>query len=105
MEFLMEINSYDDFDMIADIEELEEAQEQYYDEIEKVWNYLESLEKFYNEKHQEEMFFIDQIDDYRFSITIKLEAERIIKETKEDIQVILDKNDIAYYICEKYEEA
>jgi len=96
--YLLEIHSNEDIDLIEDMEEREEMQEAFEDEIETIYQYLK--------KNKINCVEWEQIDDYRFSIDIKkgrgIIADEIINGYMEDIDQLLEINDIAFSVIENY---
>ncbi|MGL5189757.1 MAG: hypothetical protein ACRC7S_08895 [Cetobacterium sp.] len=99
--YRLEIYSNEDIDLIEDIEEREEAQEAYEDEIEAVYQQLE------RDKNNSVEF--EQITDNVFNITIDTYKDRfndeIIESIEANIKCILEQKDIAGYSIENYQEA
>lgn len=97
--FLLKIYSNEDIDLIEDVEEREEAQEAFEDEIEAVYQYLKN-----NKINCVEW---EQIDDTRFSITVDTFKDRfnedVIYGYMGDIEAILEIEDIASATIENYD--
>lgn len=96
--YCLSIHSHEDFDLIEDYEEREEAQDNFYDEIENVYQYLT--------KNKINCVTWEQIDDTRFSIDIDTKrgvwADEIINGYMGDIDTMLEKYDIAFATIENY---
>ena len=96
--FLLSIHSNEDIDLIEDIEEREEAQEAFEDEIETVYQYLK--------KNKINCVEWEQIDDTRFSIDVDTYKDRmnddVINGYIGDIEQLLGINDIAFSTIDKY---
>lgn len=85
--YLLKIYSNEDFDLIEDEEEREEAQETFENEIEAVYQYLK--------KNNIEF---EQIDDTRFSVNCNND------EIFEEIEQMLEIEDIAFCTIENYKD-
>lgn len=96
--FLLSIHSNEDIDLIEDIEEREEAQEAFEDEIETVYQYLK--------KNKINCVEWEQIDDTRFSIDVDTYKDRmnddVINGYIGDIEQLLGINDIAFSTIDRY---
>lgn len=96
--YLLKICPNEDIDLIEDIEEREEAQEQFEDEIETVYQYLKN--------HKINSVEWEQIDNNRFNIEISTYKDRFNKDIicsyMGDIEQLLEINDIAFPIIENY---
>ena len=96
--FLLSIHSNEDIDLIEDIEEREEAQEAFEDEIETVYQYLK--------KNKTNCVEWEQIDDTRFSIDVDTYKDRmnddVINGYIGDIEQLLGINDIAFSTIDRY---
>ena len=99
--FLLSIHSNEDFDLIEDYEEREEAQDNFYDEIENIYQYLKT--------HKINCMTWEQIDDTRFNINIETKrgvwADEIINGYMGDIDQLLEINDIAFSTIENYKNS
>ena len=96
--FLLSIHSNEDIDLIEDIEEREEAQEAFEDEIETVYQYLK--------KNKINCVEWEQIDDTRFSIDVDTYKDRMNEDVINgyigDIEQLLEINDIAFSTIDRY---
>lgn len=96
--FLLSIHSNEDIDLIENLEEREEAQEAFEDEIETVYQYLK--------KNKINCIEWEQIDDTRFSIDVDTYKDRmnddVINGYIGDIEQLLQINDIAFPTIDKY---
>ena len=96
--YLLKICSNEDIDLIEDLEEREEAQEEFENEVEYVYDYLKK-----NKLNSVEW---EQIDDTRFNIEISTYKDRfnrdIISSYMSDIEHLLSIKDIAFPIIENY---
>ena len=96
--YILEVCSYEDFDIIENEEEREEMQEAFEDEIEAVYRYLENNKiNWVNWK---------QIDDHRFNINIDTYKDRfnddVINAYLGDIEALLQIDDIAFITLENH---
>ncbi|MGL5765413.1 MAG: hypothetical protein ACRCX8_07215 [Sarcina sp.] len=91
----LEIHTHEDYELLEDVEEREEAQENFEDEIEAVYQFLKFKE-----------IDFEQITDNIFSIEINSYKDRnndaIIAALKTDLEMILEQKDIAFYTLENY---
>lgn len=96
--YCLSIHSTEDFDLIEDEELREEYQDNFYDEIENVYQYLKA--------NKINCMSWQQIDDTRFSIDLdvkrKVWADEIINGYMGDIDTMLEKYDIAFATIENY---
>lgn len=96
--YILEVCSYEDFDLIENEEEREEMQEAYEDEIEAVYQYLK--------ENKINCVSWEQIDDYRFNIDVDTYKDRfnddVINGYIGDIEALLKIEDIAFPTIENY---
>ena len=96
--YLLKICPNEDIDLIEDMEEREEAQEAFEDEVEYIYQYLK--------KNKINSVEWEQIDDTRFNIEISTYKDRfnrdIICSYMGDIEQLLSIKDIAYPVIENY---
>ena len=96
--YILEVCSYEDFDIIENEEEREEMQEAYEDEIEAVYQYLK--------ENKINCVNWEQIDDYRFNIDIDTYKDRfnddVINAYLGDIEALLQIDDIAFITLENH---
>ncbi|MGL5821014.1 MAG: hypothetical protein ACRCYE_05185 [Sarcina sp.] len=94
----LEIHTHEDYELLEDVEEREEAQENFEDEIEAVCQFLKFKE-----------IDFEQITDNIFSIEINSYKDRnndaIIAALKTDLEMILEQKDIAFFTLENYANA
>lgn len=99
--YRLEIYSNEDIDLIEDMEEREEAQEAFEDEIEAVYQQLE--------RDKTNSVEFEQISDNVFNVTIDTYKDRfnddIIENIEANIKCILEQKDIASISIENYSEA
>ena len=96
--YLLKICPNEDIDLIEDMEEREEAQEAFEDEVEYIYQYLK--------KNKINSVEWEQIDDTRFNIEISTYKDRFNKDIicsyMGDIEQLLSIKDIAYPVIENY---
>lgn len=96
--YLLKIYSNEDIDLIEDVEEREEAQEAFEDEIEAIYQYLK--------RNKINCVEWEQIDDTRFSIDVDTYKNRfcdeVINRYMGDIEAMLEIEDIASATIENY---
>lgn len=97
--YLYEVSSNEDFDLIENWEEREEAKEQFKDEVDKVQCYFEEVHI--------EGFSWEKLDDTRFNITLDTFLESTAEDTAfnifSDLTVLLENEDIAFTTYENME--
>ena len=96
--YILEVCSYEDFDLIENEEEREEMQEAFDDEIEAVYQYLEN--------NKINCVNWEQIDDHRFNIDVDTYKDRfnddVIHGYLGDIEALLQIDDIAFITLENH---
>ena len=106
MDYKLEIFPNEDYELIEDLEEREEAEDNFFDEVEGVYKYIKGFVDFYKSDITIEF---EQITDTIFNISLSNRAEEkekhILNLFEEGLKFNLDVEDVAFYTLENYIEA
>lgn len=106
MDYKLEICPNEDYELIKDLEEREEAEDKFFDEVEGVYKYIVNFIDFYK---TDITINFEQITDTIFNIKLSNRTEEkekhILNLFEEGLKFNLDVDDIAFYTLENYIEA